>query len=244
MKSKRIVTTFSILIASILLVGCETLGPKNQFKPVADTMGPDTVLKCFANAQHFNEKGKNENADFGSQYVKPYSNQKWQTAKLMQQFYFNIAQNFTQDTKNKLHRTYSDPRYFTKTVADECQRAFDNAPMNLKNAAFHDSPFFTDPQKTTIVCTATGNSIANLESAVLYFKRGRGVVPPEARRAFGTCAYSTNTRKVRDFIVIHDLGGKDVRWMGSFRSGGQLYFSELTQFDKYYNVSYFPDARN
>jgi hypothetical protein len=243
MQSKRTITTFSVLLASVLLVGCEALGPKNQYKPVSDAMGPDTVMKCFVNAQHFNERGKNENADFGSQYVKPYSDQKWQTAKLMQQFYFNIAQNLTQDTKDKLYNIYNQQTYFTKAVADECQKAFDNAPPNLKNTAFHDSPFFTNPQKTTIVCTANGNSIANLESAVLYFKRNQGVVPAGARRAFGSCTFSTNTRKVRDFIVVHDLNGKDVRWMGSYRSGSQLFFAELTQLDKYYNVSYFPDLK-
>jgi hypothetical protein len=233
-----------VMVAAIssALIGCAGLGPRNAYKPVADSMGPDKVLKCAANAAYFQEKGKNENTDFGSKYVKPYSTEKWETARLMQQFYYNIAQNYPEQSRDKLYNTYNQSSYFTKEIADECQKGFDSAPQNLKNDAFHDTPFFSDPQKISMVCTAAGDSIRNLESAALYFKRGVAM-SRDMQRAFGTCVNSSSTKRIRDFIVIHDLGGKDVRFMGSFRSEGKLYFAELTQFDKYYNVSYFPDLK-
>lgn len=228
-------------LISTLTIGCAALQPRNAYKPVADSIGPDMAMKCAANAQFFQEKGKNENTDFGSKYVKPYSTQKWETARLMQQFYFNVSQNYPEQIRDKLYNTYNQPAYFTKEVADSCQKTFDNAPAGLKNDAFSDAPFFSDPQKIGIICTATGNSIANLESAILYFKQG--VVRRDIQQAFGVCAYSSGTKRIRDFIVIHDLGGKQVRFMGSYKVGGQLYFAELTNFDKYYNVSYFPDLK-
>jgi len=230
-----------ILAISFAIAGCAGMGPRNAYKPVADAMGPDRVLKCAANAQYFQEKGKNENYDFGAKYVKPYSTQKWQTAKLMQQFYFNVAQNFPEQARDKLYNTYYNSNYFTKEVADDCQKGFDSAPQNLKNDAFSDAPFFSDPQKISMVCTASGDSIRNLESAALYFKDG--VVNRDIQRAFGVCNNSSGSKKIREFLVIHDLNGKKVRFMGSYRSGGQLYFAELTQFEKYYNVSYFPELK-
>lgn len=241
MKYKSIYSLALVLAASSVLMGCAGMGPRNAYKPVADSMGPDKVLKCAANAQYFQEKGKNESTDFGSKYVKPYSTQKWETARLMQQFYFNVAQNYPEQTRDKLYNTYYQSAYFTKEVADDCQRGFDSAPQNLKNDAFGDAPFFSDPQKISMVCTAAGDSIRNLESAALYFKDG--VVNRDIQRAFGICIYSSGTKKIRDFLVIHDLNGNKVRFMGSYRIGGQLYFAELTQFDKYYNVSYFPDLK-
>jgi len=159
----------------------------------------------------------------------------------MQQFYFKVAQNYPEQIRDKLYNTYNQSAYFTKEIADDCQKGFDSAPQNLKNNAFHDAPFFSDPQKISMVCTAKGDSIRNLESAALNFKRG--VVSREAQNAFGVCTNSSSSKRIREFIVIHDLGGKDVRFMGSFRFEGKLYFAELTQFDKYYNVSYFPDLK-
>jgi hypothetical protein len=241
MKFKNVSSIFTTILVVTMLGGCAGLQPRNMYKPVAETLGPDKVLKCAANAQYFQEKGKNENADFGAKYAKPYSTQKWQTARLMQQFYFNVAQNFPEQQRDQLYNTYYNSAYFTKEVADDCQKGFDNAPINLKNNAFDDAPFFSETQKITMVCTAAGDSIRNLESAALYFKRG--VIRRDLQNAFGTCVNSSGTKKIRDFIVIHDLYGKDVRFMGSYRVRGQLYFAELTQFDKYYNVSYFPDLK-
>jgi len=231
----------ALLPITALIVGCGPIQPRNAYKPLADSMGPDKVLKCAANAQYFTEKGKNENADFGPKYVRPYSTQKWETARLMQQFYFNIAQNYPEQARDRLFSSYRQPTFYTKEIADDCQRGFDSAPQNLKNDAFSDSPFFSDPQKISIVCTAKGNSIANLESAALYFKRG--VVNRDIQNAFGTCIYKPDTKKIREFLVIHDLGGKEVRFMGSYKNGDVLVFAELANFDKYYNVSYFPDSK-
>ena len=232
----------SLFAVSVVLIGCAGLGPKNAYKPVADSMGPDKALKCAANAQYFQEKGQNENTDFGSKYVKPYSTQKWATARLMQQFYFKVGQNYPEQIRDELFNTYNQSAYFTKEIADDCQKGFDSAPQNLKNDAFNDAPFFSDPQKISMVCSASGDSIRNLESAALYFKQGM-VMSPDMQRTFGTCVKSSRTMRVRDFIVIHDLMGNEVRFMGSFRLNGALYFAELTQFDNYYNVSYFPDLK-
>lgn len=231
----------SLMALALMVMGCAALGPSNIYKPVANSIGPDRAIVCLANAQYFQEKGKNENTDFGSKYVKPYSTQKWETARLMQQFYFNVAQNFPEQARDKLFNTINQASYFTKEIADDCQKSFDIAPQNLKNDAFSDAPFFSDTQKISMVCTASGNSIRNLESAAIYFKNG--MVSENIQNAFGICANKPGTKKIRDFLVIYDLNGSKVRFMGSYREGEKLYFAELTQFDKYYNVSYFPDLK-
>ena len=220
---------------SLAIVGCAGLGPRNAYKPVADLIGPDKAMKCFANAQYFQEKGKNENTDFGSQYIKPYTTQKWQTAKLMQQFYFNVLQNYPEQVRNKLFDTYRQSTYYTKEIADDCQKGFDGAPQQLKDASYNESPFFTDQQKVSFVCQS--NNITNAEDAIIYFRAGN------PQKTFGTCVSKSETMRIRDFLVIYESSRTRDRWVGSYRAGNALVFTPISQFDKYYNVSYFPDLK-
>lgn len=223
-------------MATVLTIaGCAGLGPRNAYKSVADSMGPDKVMKCFANAQYFQEKGKNENTDFGSQYVKPYSTQKWLTAKLMQQFYFNVSQNFPEPIKNKLYDTYRQPNHFTKEIVEECQKGFDSAPQQLKNASFNEAPFFIDQQKTSFVCQS--KSITNAEDAIIYFRSGN------PQNVFGICVPRSDTVRIRDFLEIYESSRTRDRWVGSYRAGNVIVFTPISQLDKYYNVSYFPDLK-
>lgn len=227
------------LISPWLFTGCAGLQPSNQYKQLSDTLGPDKIMNCAANAQFFQEKGKNPNTDFGSKYVKPYSTKKWETARLMQQFYYNLSQNIPEATRDRLYSKYQNPDYYTKEIADDCQKTFDGAPSKLKDAAFNESPFFSDPQSITIVCQS--NNITNAEDAIMYFRSGNAT--RDVQRTFGTCASLSTTKNIRDFLVIYDSSRLRDRFVGSFRVDGKLYFAPITQFDKYTNISYFPDSK-
>ena len=224
-----------LILMPLLVIGCAPIQPRNAYKPLADTMGVDKVMKCAANAQYFKAKGENENTDFGSKYVKPYSTQKWLTAKLMYQFYYNASENFPETDRQRLYNSYNNNTYFTKEIADECQKGFDSAPDNLRNIAYNDAPFFSDQQKISFVCQS--NSITNAEDAIIYYRNGN------PQRAFGICVGKSETKRIREFLVIYDSSRVRGRFVGSYRINGQLVFAPISQVDDYYKVSYFPDLK-
>lgn len=230
---------YLILISPLLFTGCASLQPDNQFKQFSDTLGPDKIMNCALNAKFFQEKGKNPNTDFGRKYVKPYSTKKWETARLMQQFYGTLAQNIPEATRDRLYDKYSNSEYYTKEIADDCQKTFDSAPSKLKNAAFNESPFFSDPQRINIVCQS--NSITNAEDAIIYFRSGNS--SRDVQRAFGTCVSVSTMKNIRDFQLIYTSSRLKDRFVGSFVIDGKFYFTPLTQFDSYTNISYFPDLK-